>query len=79
MDMTLLIVVGAIVALVLLTALVLLFRYKKCPPDQLLIKSGAGKTIAMNTASVVDEVDKDGNRTTKILPVPIDTDRKSVV
>ena len=74
--MTILIVIGAIVALVLLTALVLLFRYKKCPPDQLLIKSGAGKTISMNTASVVDKIDKDGNRSTEILPVPIDTSIK---
>jgi flotillin len=76
MDITVLIVIGAILALVLLTALILLFRYKKCPPDQLLIKSGAGKTISMNTASVVDEIDEDGNRITKILPVPIDTSIK---
>ena len=76
MDYSILIVIGAIVLLVLLTALVLLFRYKKCPPDQLLVKSGAGKTISMNTASVIDEVDEDGNRVTKILPVPIDTSIK---
>lgn len=76
MDLTILIIIGAIVALVFLTALVLLFRYKKCPPDQLLIKSGAGKTISMNTASVVDEIDENGNRITKILPVPIDTSIK---
>jgi flotillin len=76
MDITVLIVIGVIVALVLLTALILLFRYKKCPPDQLLIKSGAGKTISMNTASVVDKIDENGNRITEILPVPIDTSIK---
>lgn len=76
MDLTILIIVGSIVGLVILTALILLFRYKKCPPDQLLIKSGAGKTISMNTASVVDKVDENGNRFTEILPVPIDTSIK---
>ena len=76
MDFTIFYVIGGIVLLVVLTILVVLSRYKKCPPDSILVKWGAGKTVSMQSNSVIEKENEDGTRSTEIVPVKIDTSIK---
>lgn len=76
MDFTIFYVAGGIILLVALTIIIVLSRYKKCPPDSILVKWGAGKTVSMQSNSVIERENEDGSKVAEIVPAKIDTSIK---